>query len=188
MMSNFNTALPLILKHEGGLVNDPNDPGGITKFGISLRYLKSLTDQHPDLKAKFCLDGTNSLDAYDIEQLTLEKASDIYKHFWWEQYGYAKIQDLKLATKIFDMAVNIGPHKVKEILQQALTAIYPDIAKSQKNKGPFELVNILSPSEVAKLYQNFCDLIASYYQSLVAKNPLNQKYINGWLHRVYDYE
>ena len=40
-MSDFNDAIPTVLRHEGGFENDVNDPGGATNFGVSLRWLKA---------------------------------------------------------------------------------------------------------------------------------------------------
>lgn len=61
----FQPALNIVLAFEGGLVNDPADPGGITKFGISQRAYPTL----------------------DIANLTLEDASVIYQRDYWEPLG-----------------------------------------------------------------------------------------------------
>ena len=60
-MMPFYQEIKHVLKREGGYVNDPDDPGGETKYGISKRA-------HPDV---------------DIASLTPESAAEIYKDYYW---------------------------------------------------------------------------------------------------------
>src|SRR5690606_26803467 len=83
----FRRAVEVVLAHEGSYVNDPADPGGETKFGISKR-------QYPDL---------------DIASLTREQAVEIYRRDWWDKYGYGRLASPAIATKVFDLSVNVGP-------------------------------------------------------------------------------
>ena len=86
-----------ILEAEGGLVDDPNDPGGLTKYGISQAAF-------PDL---------------DIRNLTPEQALEIYATNYWEP---AKCPALppKLALVHFDAAVNCGVGQAARFLEQAV--------------------------------------------------------------------
>ena len=47
-MSLFELAIPVVLKHEGIMSDDGEDPGGITHYGISLRFLKTLAELDKD--------------------------------------------------------------------------------------------------------------------------------------------
>jgi len=188
-MSDFNSALAFVLKHEGGYVNDPNDAGGATNFGISLRYLKDLVKQYPELIQEFSIKTPSQIDKNFIKNISFNAVQTIYQHFWWDKYGYGYVNDQKLATKIFDVAVNIGPNSAIKILQQALCKIY------ELNKMPiqidlphniFKYANGLSEANISNLLKIYCSLIAGYYNSLVKKNPNNAKYIKGWLNRAYD--
>ena len=71
-MSHFDTAIKKVLKHEGGYVDHKNDPGGATKYGISLRFIKQ---SNTDLD----LDNDGDIDADDIKEMTEDKAKEIYK-------------------------------------------------------------------------------------------------------------
>jgi lysozyme family protein len=82
-MADFNLAIPTVLRNEGGYVDDPNDAGGETNFGISKRT-------YPNV---------------DIKNLTVEEASAIYKRDFWKFDG---IDDQAVATKLFDSYVNMG--------------------------------------------------------------------------------
>lgn len=84
-MSFFDPAFEIVVGIEAGYVNDPRDPGGETKYGISKR-------SYPNL---------------DIKNLTLEQAKDIYRHDFWIQTGCDSMS-WERALCIFDTAVNAG--------------------------------------------------------------------------------
>ena len=84
-LNNFKKSLAFVLKWEGGYSNDPDDPGGETKWGISKR-------SHPTL---------------DIRNLTPEQASQIYSDEYWGPAGCDSIP-FPLCTAVFDTAVNLG--------------------------------------------------------------------------------
>lgn len=94
---NFNEVIDHVLKWEGGYVNDPKDPGGETKYGISKRaYPKE-----------------------DIKNLAKERAIEIYKKDYWLASHCDKME-LPVAIMVFDTAVNMGVVRAKKILQTAL--------------------------------------------------------------------
>lgn len=82
----FDEAFNLIIGFEGGYSNDPNDPGGETKFGISKRA-------HPKL---------------DIKNLTLDQAKEIYFRDYWQSAGCPGIPVKAHQIAVFDCAVNQG--------------------------------------------------------------------------------
>jgi lysozyme family protein len=101
-MADFNLAIPTVLRNEGGYVDNPNDSGGATNFGISQR-------RYPDL---------------DIKNLTVGQAMDIYLRDFWLFGG---ITDQLFANKIFDMYVNMehsAIHVVQIILGTNPDGIY----------------------------------------------------------------
>jgi lysozyme family protein len=93
---DFNSAVKHILRHEGGYVNNPDDPGGETKFGISKR-------SYPNL---------------DIKNLTEEHAAAIYKVDYWDRV-YAEKLPNEFRLPMFDMAVNQGVATAINTLQRA---------------------------------------------------------------------
>lgn len=98
-MDIFKTALELILKHEGGYVNHPDDPGGETKYGISKRA-------YPDV---------------DIKGLTVEEAGEIYYKDYWCKVGCDELPE-PVALMVFDAAVNMGVLRAAKQLQRAASA------------------------------------------------------------------
>jgi lysozyme family protein len=96
-MSTFDKAFELLIGHEGGYVNDPRDPGGETKFGISKRA-------HP-----LC----------DIAGLTVGDAKAIYKKDYWDKVKGDSLPPM-VAFAVFDAAVNNGVHRASQWLQEAV--------------------------------------------------------------------
>lgn len=95
----YDKAIEFVLKHEGGYVNDPRDPGGETNYGISKRA-------YPDL---------------DIKNLSVEAAKEIY----FRDY-YSKIPaelPYRLAAVVFDCAVNTGLSRAVRLLQLAVGVV-----------------------------------------------------------------
>lgn len=91
----FEKAIDVILRCEGGECNDPADPGGHTKFGISARA-------YPDL---------------DIGKLTISQASQIYRTDYWAPNDCDELP-YWAALCVFDSAVNMGRGSAVKFLQQ----------------------------------------------------------------------
>ena len=100
-MAEFKLAIPITLENEGGYVNDPDDPGGETKYGISKR----------------------SYPALDIKNLTVEQATAIYLRDFWKYDG---IIDQEVATKVFDSYVNLKHLAMIYIQTIVFHALKPD--------------------------------------------------------------
>lgn len=179
MPDNFKFALQFLLKHEGGFVNDVNDSGGATNFGISLYYLKSTGDyDHADLNH----DGR--IDIEDIKALTPEIAGDFYKRNWWDHYGYYLINNLILASKVFDLSVNMGGIPVNRLLQRA-TCDCGQLIAADGILGIVSLkaINLIDPNELIANFEARC---AERYRYITVEYPKNLKFLKGWLRRVYD--
>lgn len=96
-MTAFDRALQLVLRHEGGLVDNPKDPGGLTNFGISQRAYPKL----------------------DIRNLTQADAAEIYRRDYWEKIHGDELP-APLAIALFDTAVNVGWPRAILMLQESL--------------------------------------------------------------------
>ena len=98
-MTTFAECLPVILRFEGGatITEDPRDPGGLTKYGISQRAFPTL----------------------DIRNLTEAGAADIYRREYWDRLK-ADTLPPKLRLVMFDAAVNMGVGKAVLLLQKAV--------------------------------------------------------------------
>ena len=94
---NFDSAFDRVIGHEGGLVDDPADPGGLTKFGISQRAYPGV----------------------DIKALTVDDAKRLYKRDYWDR-SMADQYDGAIGFQLFDAAVNSGVPAAARMLQRAV--------------------------------------------------------------------
>lgn len=171
----FERALAVVLEHEGGLAEHPSDPGGVTKFGVSLRYLQSLGVRVGDL------DGDGDVDADDVRGMTREQAAAIYRRMW-DAGPYAKLP-AQVATKVFDLAVNMGQRRAIRLLQRACRACGKRIEEDGIcGEHTLRAVHSIAwPALLAALRSE----AAGYYRVLVAKNPKLAVFERGWLNRAY---
>lgn len=176
-MDNFDSAFQVVLKHEGGFVNDPNDKGGPTKYGVSLYWLQTQGFTFADLNH----DGR--IDIEDIKALTPDKAAEFYREKWWNKYGYGNISNCEIATRIFDMAVNMGGIQANKLAQRAAIRC-GNLCAADGVFGPvsFNAITTVSPECWLKQFKELC---AEFYRQLVITHPNYVIYINGWLKRVY---
>jgi len=103
----FEEALRYLLAEEGGYVNHPKDPGGVTNLGVTKRALE-------DWKG-----GTISND--EMRSLTPEKVAPFYRQQYWDK---CRCEDLPPGVDflVFDTAVNMGPGAAAKLLQEAVGA------------------------------------------------------------------
>lgn len=167
-MAEFAPAVSIVLAHEGGYANDPDDPGGATKYGISRRFM--------------CAEFSGDYEDEDIEALSQAQATAIYKQCWWDRYGYGAITDQRVATKVFDMAVNLGPTQAHKLLQRGLRAI----GYSLDDDGIFGVntlaaVNASSPE---LLINKLVGQQSDFYRTLARQKSPAAKFLVGWLKRA----
>ncbi len=180
----FLDAVTTVLKHEGGYVSDPDDPGGATNYGVSLRWLVSQGDIDLDGDGfnDFDFDKDGDVDADDIRAMNLKDAMEIYRRYWWDAYGYGQLPRL-VGSKVFDLSVNMGPRQAHRLLQRAGRACGRDIAEDgilgPKTKG---VITKLPPMMVVSANRSEA---AGFYRVLIAQKPIFEKYRDGWLRRAY---
>lgn len=173
----FAAALEKVLVHEGQgqFSDDKVDPGGPTKWGISLRFLQSIEGGD--------VNHDGAVDHNDVRELTREQAAAVYRSSWWDRYKYGSLAS-QLGAKVFDISVNTGPSVAHRALQRALRACQLSVVED----------GILGPKTRAAcnslvsdgLLPAFRSEVAGYYRALVVRHPDMKKYIRGWLNRAYD--
>lgn len=108
MNTNFDNALRKVLAHEGGYVNHPSDPGGMTNLGVTKRTWEQWTSK-PATEA-------------DMRALTPAIVAPLYKDRFWDA---VKGDDLPAGVDyaVFDAAVNSGPSQAAKWLQRAVGVV-----------------------------------------------------------------
>lgn len=154
MSASFNKAVKFTLSWEGGLSEHSNDPGGLTKFGISSR-------QYPTV---------------DIRTLTLADAEDIYRSDYWDTIQGSALPDA-VAFVLFDYAVNAGVDRASRSLQNLVGA------EVDGRIGPFTL-NSVRPFERKYLTFGILDLRARHYIQLLRSSDRYVPFTFGWERRL----
>ncbi len=106
MRETLTTALDLMFGHEGGYVNNPKDPGGATKYGITHRTLAAHR-------------GVSSVTPAEVKALTKEEAAEIYRRSYWVQSG-GDLLPVGIDFMAFDYGVNSGPAQAVKSLQRVV--------------------------------------------------------------------
>lgn len=182
-MSDFETAVTFVLHNEGDLEINPNDKGGTTKYGISLRFLKSI----PLDKLKKYGIFAETINTETIEQLTLDQAKAIYKGEFWDNKNFEQLTSQDVCNYIFDMAVNLGIAPAIKCAQRACWALFKhkDIIVDDGILGP-NTINLINDSGKYLLPAMRSER-AGDYRTAVVMNPEDNNFINGWLNRAYNY-
>lgn len=181
-MSELKLAMPTILMHERGYVNNKNDPGGPTNFGISLRFLLSTGDLDKDGWIDGDVNHDDKINADDIKDMTVDEATKIYALYFWNKYDYGNIEDQEIATKIFDLSVNMGAMGAHKCVQRALRAASGLMLDEDGILGAqsIKAINLANP---LKLLPAIKSEAAGYYRAIRYKG--RQDFLKGWLNRAY---
>lgn len=177
-----------IVAREGGYVNDPDDPGGATKYGVTIHTMRALG---------LDLDGDGDVDSRDVKLLTVDQAIDIFIRHYFEKPRINQLPEAIQAT-VFDMQVNAGSNAVK-ILQSLCNSI-PGTGAHIKADGA------IGPRTLAKIElvhnklggETFRDAYGAerreYYFRLADRRPASRKYARtraggkgGWIRRAEEF-
>lgn len=169
-----------IVAREGGFVNDPDDPGGATNFGVTIHTLRRLRpNQHVTVD--------------DVRALTREDAVQIYIEHYFNRPQIAALPQPLWAT-VFDMYVNAGGNAVR-ILQR----LFNDMGLSVAVDG------VIGPQTIAaahKAYDMAPGHLADaygiarrdYYYAIGDRRPASRKFARrrdggkgGWITRAEEF-
>ncbi|MCV2448626.1 holin-associated N-acetylmuramidase [Paracoccus sp. DMF] len=173
-----------IVAREGGYVNDPDDPGGATNYGVTLATLQRLGIDKT---------GDGRVDVADVKALTRADAARIYVEHYFRRPRLAELP-ASVQASVFDMYVNAGTNAVK-ILQRLVTRMgFP--ASDDGMVGPATIraatqADLAAPGYFADAYG-----IArrNYYYALADARPASRKYARtkaggkgGWITRAEEF-
>jgi lysozyme family protein len=160
MNSNWQKSFELMLKSEGGYVNNPADPGGMTNLGVTKATWENWVGRESD--------------EAEMRGLTPEKVEPMYKKKFWDAVRGDELP-VGLDYLLFDFAVNAGAGRSIKTLQSAVGAT-PD-----GGFGPLTMaaVQAIEPQD---LIERFSQAKEDFYRSLNTFNVFGK----GWLNRVAD--
>lgn len=171
--AKFNSAVAFVLRHEGGLVDDKSDRGGITKYGISYRYLRGLDAR--------VVPST-------IKNLTLQQAKDIYHTQWWDKYHFGSLNNQAIATKAFDYSVNMGKGPAIKLLQIASNQVggTGTTVNGELDNQTINHINSLNNTQSHQLLYAYENVVSNHYIQIAKAIPNDKKFLHGWLLRSND--
>lgn len=163
---NFEKALREILRHEGGYVNHPKDPGGITNLGVT--------------KAVYDAWIRRSATVVEMKGLTPALVAPLYRiNYWNKVKGDALPVGLDLC--VFDFAVNAGPSRAVKYLQMLVNVKQDGVLGPMTIDKVNKYVQTVGNDTAARKYQ---ELRRGYYKKLKTFSTFGK----GWLRRVDEVE
>ena len=160
MISNWQKSFELMLKSEGGFVNHPSDPGGMTNLGVTKATWENWVGRESD--------------EAEMRGLTPEKVEPLYKKKYFDAVRGDELP-VGLDYLLFDFAVNAGAGRAIKTLQSAV-GVTPD-----GGFGPLTLAAVQAIDPV-ELIEKFSQAKEDFYRSLGTFATFGK----GWLNRVAD--
>ncbi|MCF6443606.1 holin-associated N-acetylmuramidase [Nereida sp. MMG025] len=173
-----------IVHREGGFVNDPDDPGGATNFGVTIHTMRQLG---------LDLDGDGAVTTRDVRHLSRAQAIEIFIDHYFNKPRIADLPDALHAT-VFDMQVNAGSNAVR-ILQRLLNRmgqqVVVDGAIGPQTIRATHAAYALAPAHIVDAYG-----IArrNYYYAIGDRRPASRKFARrrdggkgGWIIRAEEF-
>ena len=158
----FNAAVDIIFENEGGskLTDDPNDLGGLTKFGISRK-------NNPDI---------------DVANLTYAEAAKIAKERYWDKFKINMIKNDSVATHLYDMVFAQGYNGVKALQEAVKETGINIVVDGGMGKDTAKAVE----EAIEKVGENkFHHLIAENRIKQFEKSESWEEYHKGWTNRTF---
>jgi lysozyme family protein len=183
-MATVTEIATAIVAREGGFVNDPDDPGGATKFGVTIGTMRRLGID---------LTGDGQVTEADVRRLTREKAVAIYVDHYFRRPRIDALPEA-LQASVFDMYVNAGGNAVK-ILQRLLADMGHDI-EPDGAIGPqtIRAAAAAAANNAVLLADAYGIARRNYYYGLGDARPASRKYARrkdggkgGWITRAEEF-
>jgi len=156
--ASLERSIKLVFGHEGGYVNNPKDPGGPTKFGITQATLKAWRKK--------------AVTIADVKALTLDEASQILRKQYWGSIAGDRLPE-GLDHAVFDFAVNSGPAQAVRSLQRVVGAM-PDGIMGTKTLAA------IAGFGASTLIEEYCDTRLAFLHGLKTFATFGK----GWATRV----
>lgn len=167
-MADFNKIIGEILKSEGGYVNNKNDAGGETNFGIT--------------KAVAVANGYSG----SMKDLSLDFAKKIYKNEYWDKLKLDQVRNQEVAEILFDVAVNAGVGRAAEFMQKMINYMTKSNIEIDRKIGNITIgkINEIDTSKEAELATMLlATLQGAHYITCCDKREANEDFLLGWLRR-----
>lgn len=164
MKGNFNGLLKVILHHEGGFVNHPKDPGGMTNLGVTKKVYEEWVGRE--------------VSEQEMRDLTKEDVAPIYRKNYWDRCKCDELPE-GVDLMVFDFAVNAGPSRSVKHLQELIGTTVDGGVGPMTLKAIDEYIDN-DENGVYGLIEKLTVKRQKYYESL----PTFKTFGNGWMRRL----
>lgn len=162
-MAKIDMFIPIVLKAEGGFVNDSKDKGGATNKGITLTTYRSFFG--------------NSKSIEDLKNISDAQVQTIYKIGYWDKIKGDLITNQSVANFIADFAVNSGSVRAIRYVQTILGVSIDGVFGNKT-------LAALNSADQRTFFSKLKEQRKSFYNKIVSNNPSQSKFLNGWLRRL----
>lgn len=169
-MSKIELLSPLILKWEGGYVNDPLDAGGATNMGVTVATWRAVG---------YDKDGDGDIDAQDVKIMSKEDFNKVLRQYW-DRWQADKIVNQSIANILVDWVWGSGKWGIK--IPQRLLGL-----KDDGVVGNITLAKVNS-QDPKQLFDTIYQARVHFLQDIVTRKPSQKRFIKGWKNRLSDFK
>lgn len=170
-MADINGLVPLIFKWEGGFVNDPQDRGGPTNMGVTLKTWQMLgRDKNQD--------GKNDLE--DLKMITPDEVVELVLKPYWDRWKADHIINQAIANILVDWVWASGRYGI--VIPQRILGVKQDGIVGNITLGAVNLY-----VDQKKLFDTIKGARIAYIDDICIARPANNRYKKGWMNRLNDF-
>lgn len=172
-MAKLEKLVPLILKWEGGYVNDPADLGGPTNQGVTLSTWK---------KQGYDKNGDGAIDVEDLKLISKDDVVErILRPHYWNRWQADRIDSQALANILVDWVWGSGRYGIT--IPQEILAVEPDGIVGEKT---LHALNAYPDPE--DLFEKIKRARRTYFSRICIDRPANKRFLKGWLNRLNEFK
>lgn len=164
-MADAQKLVPLILRWEGGFVNDPNDAGGATMKGVTLATFRKFYGADKTVE--------------DLKQITDAQWLHIFKTGYWDKFRGDDIDDQSVANMCVDWLYNSGTAAIKRV--QKIVGVVDDGIVGDKT------VAAINARQAEPLFEQIKAARIAFVETIARNNPSQRKFLQGWKNRINSY-
>lgn len=164
-MADAQKLVPLILRWEGGFVNDPDDAGGATMKGVTLATFRKFYGADKTVE--------------DLKQITDAQWLHIFKTGYWDKFRGDDIDDQSVANMCVDWLYNSGIAAIKRV--QKIVGVVDDGIVGDKT------VAAINARQAEPLFEQIKAARIAFVETIARNNPSQRKFLQGWKNRINSY-